>query len=352
MTGGVLHVVVPGGIDDPARPSGGNTYDRRLCAALPGRGRTVRLVEVEGGWPWSADLGAPALEGALAGLPDGATVLVDGLLASRLPSVMLPASRRLRVVLLLHLPVGVDDVLARLPEQQVVMAAAGVVTPSDWCRDWLLWTYDLDPRRVVVARPGVDRAAVASGTRSGASLLTVGAVSSIKGQDHLLAALADLRDLAWTWTCVGSLTVEPEATVRLRRAATTLGVADRILLAGPLGGADLEAAYADADLLVLPSRTEAYGMVLTEAIAHGLPVVATDVGGVREALGESPTGSVPGLVVRPGDPADLASALRRWLTDHDLRALLRSAALERRSLLDGWSVTAGRVAEAVREVAA
>ena len=134
--------------------------------------------------------------------------------------------------------------------------------------------------------------------------------------------------------------------------ATTLGVEDRILLAGPLGGADLEAAYAGADLLVLPSRTEAYGMVLTEAIAHGLPVVATDVGGVREALGESPTGSVPGLVVRPGDPADLAAALRDWLTAPDLRDRLRSAALERRSLLEGWSVTAGRVADVVREVAA
>lgn len=350
MTDGVLHVVVPGGIDDPARPSGGNTYDRRLCAALPERGRTVRLVEVEGGWPWSADVGAPALARALAALPDGTAVLVDGLLASRLPSVMLPASRRLRVVLLVHLPVGVDDVLARLPEQQVVMAAAGVVTPSDWCRDWLLWTYAIDPARVVVARPGVDRAAVASGTRSGASLVTVGTVSSVKGQDHLLAALADLRDLDWTWTCVGSLAVEPEAAVRLRRAATTLGFTDRVVLVGPLGGADLEAAYAGADLLVLPSRTEAYGMVLTEAIAHGLPVVATDVGGVREALGEAP--SLPGLVVRPGDPADLAAALRAWLTDADLRDRLRAAALERRSLLEGWSVTAGRVADAVREVAA
>ncbi len=352
MTGGVLHVVVPGGIDDPARPSGGNTYDRRLCAALPGRGRAVHLVEVEAGWPWSAEVGGPALARELAALPDGATVLVDGLLASRLPEVMLPASGRLRVVLLVHLPVGVDDVLARLPEQQVVRAAAGVVVTSAWCRDWLVWTYDLDPAHVVVARPGVDPAEVATGNGSGAALLTVGAVSAVKGQDHLLAALADLRDLPWSWTCVGSLTVEPEATARLRRAAATLGVADRVLITGPLRGADLEAAYAGAHLLVLPSRTEAYGMVLTEAIAHGLPVVATDVGGVREALGESPDAGVPGLVVRPGDPTDLASALRRWLSDAALRERLRAAALARRTSLEDWSVTAGRVAAVVREVAA
>ena len=69
-----LHVVVPQGIDDPARPSGGNTYDRRLCAALRAQGWTVEVTEVEGGWPWSADLGAWPLARALRRLPDGATV--------------------------------------------------------------------------------------------------------------------------------------------------------------------------------------------------------------------------------------------------------------------------------------
>jgi len=123
VTAGRLHVVVPGGIDDPLRPSGGNTYDRRICAALLDLGWQVEVHEVEGGWPWSPERGRSGLQQALDLLPDGSVVLVDGLLASSLPEVMVPAGHRLDVVLLVHLPVGVDDVMARLDERQVVAAA-------------------------------------------------------------------------------------------------------------------------------------------------------------------------------------------------------------------------------------
>ena len=153
MSAGALHLVVPQGVDAPQRASGGNTYDRRLRAALRDAGWAVDVVEVEGGWPWSASVGAGDLERALRGLPDGALVLVDGLLASRLPEVMVPASRRLRVVLLVHLPVGVDDEGARTAERQVVAAAASVVTPSRWCRDWLVREYDCDPGGGAGAQP-------------------------------------------------------------------------------------------------------------------------------------------------------------------------------------------------------
>ena len=106
MTAGVLHVLVPRGVDDPLRPSGGNTYDRRVCAALRDLGWLVEVGEVEGGWPWTAGVGRGGLRRALDGIPDGSVVLVDGLLASRLPEVVVPAGARLRVVLLVHLPVG------------------------------------------------------------------------------------------------------------------------------------------------------------------------------------------------------------------------------------------------------
>lgn len=352
MTTGPLHVLVPRGIEDPARPSGGNTYDRRLCMALRDRGWHVEVVEVEGGWPWSPDRGSPDLEEALRRLPDGARVLLDGLLASRLPAVVVPASRRLHVVLLVHLPVGVDDVLGRLAERQVVGAATSVVTTSSWCRDWLVAEYDLDPRRVHVARPGVDPAPLSPGSARGTSLITVGTVSPVKGQDQLLAALAELRDLSWQCACVGSDSVDLDFADVLLKTSAEMGLAGRFVLTGALTGAALEAAYAGADLLVLPSRHETYGMVVAEALAHGIPVVATDVGGVREALGETPSGDRPGLLVRPGDPADLAAVLRRWLTDEGLREELKAAALERRGRLEGWAVTAQCVAAVVQGVLA
>jgi glycosyltransferase involved in cell wall biosynthesis len=140
---------------------------------------------------------------------------------------------------------------------------------------------------------------------------------------------------------------QPEFVAELRRRAD----GDRIRFAGPLTGTDLDGAYAAADLLVLASHAETYGMVVTEALARGIPVLATDVGGLPEALGHAPDGSRPGLLVRPGDPAALAAALRRWLTDAGLRDRLRRSALGRRDTLTGWAVTAEVVSGVLAEVA-
>jgi glycosyltransferase involved in cell wall biosynthesis len=116
---------------------------------------------------------------------------------------------------------------------------------------------------------------------------------------------------------------------------------------GPQAGADLDRSYAGADLMVLASRAETYGMVITEALAHGMPVVVTDVGGVTEALGYGSDENRPGLLVAPDDPTALAAALRAWLTDAELRRRLRRAARTRRELLPSWSDTAAIFAEVV-----
>jgi glycosyltransferase involved in cell wall biosynthesis len=113
---------------------------------------------------------------------------------------------------------------------------------------------------------------------------------------------------------------------------------------GPRTGADLDAGYAAADLLVLASRAETYGMVVSEALARGIPVVATDVGGVSEALGHGADGIQPGVLVTPEDPVALGAALRAWLGDGELRRRLRRAATERRRSLPRWSSTACAIA--------
>ena len=95
---------------------------------------------------------------------------------------------------------------------------------------------------------------------------------------------------------------------------------------------------------MLASHAETYGMVVTEALARGLPVLASEVGGVAEALGHGDDGTRPGLLVPPGDPAALGAALRAWLGDAELRGRLRRAARERRASLRGWSATTSVVA--------
>jgi glycosyltransferase involved in cell wall biosynthesis len=160
----------------------------------------------------------------------------------------------------------------------------------------------------------------------------------------LLDALATIADLSWRCVCVGSLDRNPAFVDGLRRRALDGGIGDRIWFTGPRTGVDLERSYAAADVLVLASRAETYGMVVTEALAHGLPVVAAEVGGLTEALGHGADGIRPGVLVPPDDPATLGAALRAWLTDAALRDRSRRAARERRESLSGWSTTTSAVA--------
>jgi glycosyltransferase involved in cell wall biosynthesis len=337
-----LYVILPGDIDDESRPSGGNVYDRRVCDGLAEIGWSVHEHDVAGHWPWASVSARMALTDVLAGLPDRALVLLDGLIASAAPEVVIPEAARLRLVVLLHMPLGEGSLQGRPRERAVLSTVSSVITTSHWTQAWLLDHYGLDDR-VHVAPPGADPAPLAAGTTSGGELICVGAVTPAKGYDVLLEALTMASDLRWLCTWVGSLELDPGFIGRLRRRAEQVGVHRRIRLTGPRTAAALDATYADADLLVLPSRAETYGMVVTEALARGIPVVASNVGGVPEALGRAPDGTRPGLLVPPGDPTALGAALRLWLEDAGLRESLRSAARERRDELRGWDETATRI---------
>ncbi|MFJ6194692.1 glycosyltransferase family 4 protein [Micromonospora sp. NPDC092111] len=328
-----VHVVLPGDIDDPAAPSGGNTYDRRVCAGLTAAGWTVREHGVPGQWPHPDEPARAHLAGVLAALPDGAVVLLDGLVASAVPELLAGQAGRLRQVVLVHMPLDDDAEAAALAH------ADAVVTTSGWTRDRLLARYRLDPARVRVATPGVDPADPAPGTAAGTGLLCVAAATPPKGHDVLLDALTGLADRPWTLDFVGSLDRDPAFVAGLRRRVERNGLAGRVRWHGPLTGPALDAAYAGADLLVLASHAETYGMVVTEALARGVPVLASTVGGLPEALGRCADGTAPGVLVPPGDPVALAGALRRWLHSADLRDRLRRAARDRRADLAGWPET-------------
>jgi glycosyltransferase involved in cell wall biosynthesis len=344
-----VHVVVPEGIDDPARPSGGNAYDRQVCRGLAALGWAVREHPIAGAWPRAGAPGHAALARAVAQIPDGAVVLLDGLIASAAPEELVPQARRLRQVVLVHMPLGhrpPDDEAGpvRGRERAVLEAARAVVTTSTWTRQRLDELYALPADRVHVAEPGVDAADLAPGTAGGDALLCVAAVTPDKGHDVLLDALAAATDLSWRCACVGSLDRDPAYADDLRRATRVKGLDDRVRFPGPRTGAELDRAYAAADVLVLASRAETYGMVVAEALARGLPVIAAEVGGVTEALGHGDDGTRPGLLVAPGDPAALGAAVRAWLGDADLRGRLRRAARERRASQRRWPATASVLA--------
>ncbi len=329
----VLHLLVPTGVDDPARPSGGNVYDRHLRDGLAGHGWTVRQHEIAPG--------GDAAGATLAGLGDGALVLVDGLLTGTASAAFLGEAGRLQLVVLVHQPRGPGT-----GEAALLGRVAAVVTTSRWTRDWLRSTYGVAEGRVHVALPGVDPAPPTDPSPSGRWLLCVAALTPGKGQEVLLDALEPLGGLDWTCSFVGSPEVDPAYAAGVRRRTEDSA---RYCLTGPLTGVALASAYGGADLVVLPSYEETYGMVLAEALAHGVPVLATDVGGVREALGEV-EGRLPGLLVPPGRPDLLGDALRAWLTDPALRDRLRRDAALRAPTLPTWDRTTAVVHRVLDQV--
>ncbi|MFJ8079616.1 glycosyltransferase family 4 protein [Streptomyces sp. NPDC096205] len=351
MTLRTVHFVMPGGVADPATPSGGNAYDRRVGLDLPGFGWEVRRHLVPGTWPRPDSAHRAELAQLLRRLPDGAVVLLDGLVACGVPAVVVPHASRLRLAVLVHLPLGDEtglapEVAAELDarEREVLRAAAAVIATSDWAVRRLVAHHGLAPDRVHAAPPGADIAPLAPGTDGVSQLLCVAAVTPRKGQHRLVEALAAARDLPWSCTCVGALSQDPSYVTHLRALIDRHGLADRVRLAGPQAGAALDASYAAADLMVLTSYAETYGMAVTEALARGIPVLATDVGGVPEAVGRAPDGGVPGILVPPEDPAALAAELRGWFGEPDVRRRLKSAARSRRTALGGWATTARTLA--------
>ncbi|MEU3018677.1 glycosyltransferase family 4 protein [Nocardiopsis sp. NPDC007018] len=369
-------------VPEASAPSGGHTYDRRIARALEavlgatarqGRsngahgtiggpapdgagvcgggepsGPPVRVVTVPGAWPRPGQDGARALGSVLAGAPEGARVLVDGLVACALPEVVVPCARRLRLHVLVHLPLADETGLAEVEardldarEGAALRCVDGVVATSAWAARRLVAHHGLAKDRVAVVRPGVEAARLApgSGFEAGSGrvprLLCVASLTPRKGHDVLFDALAPLVGLGWECVCAGPGTPPP----------LPGALAGRVRFTGPVTGPELEDAYASADLLVLPSRAETYGMVVTEALARGVPVVATRVGGVPEALGRAPDGRLPGVLVPPEDAVALERVLRGWLTDPGLRSGLRVAARLRREGLTRWP-------EAARELAA
>ena len=346
-----VHVVVPEGFDNPGQPTGGNIYDRRVCAGLAEAGWEVLVATVAAAWPVPGSGARADLARIVSAIPDGETVLIDGLIASPTAAQLLPHTGRIRMTVLLHMPLAaaVDthhDASAERSERAVLRAVAGVVVTSEWTRRQVLTRYPIPTCRVHVARPGVDRVAAPARPVRG-HLICVGVLGRHKGQDLLVEALADLADRDWHCVLAGSPDRHPNFVEQLQTRITRLGYDHRVRLSGVLTGAALSHAYTTADLLVAPSRSETYGMTVTEALAHGLPVIAAAVGGLPEALGSTADGTPPGQLIPPGDLAALAAALRDWLGDERHRHRLRAAARQRRSTLRGWEQTTQEIANAL-----
>ncbi|MGC4082588.1 MAG: glycosyltransferase family 4 protein [Vicinamibacterales bacterium] len=339
-------VVVPGDIETR---TGGYGYDRQIIAGLRARGWNVNLIGLPGLYPFPTHDEQQHAAVAFASLPDDTLVVVDGLAFGVLPDVSRREAHRLRLVALVHHPLGLETGLHPMTAQLLLAAerdalasARGVVVTSRRTVDAV---EELGVARadVVVVEPGTEPADPSEGSNGGPTrLLCVATLTPRKGHATLVDALERLVHLEWRLTCVGSIERDSEYATALMQRIASGPLSERIEFAGELAGAELDAAYRRADLFVLPTHYEGYGMVIAEALAHGLPVISTPTGAIPELIGEH-----AGALVPPGDAAGLSATIERALCSPDVLRAWRIGAAQRRSLLPTWGDAAARMEAAL-----
>lgn len=336
---------IPG---DIGAATGGYEYARRLLQMLPEFGIAVSHLKLPGSFPAPAAKDLAQTKQLLSATPAGASLLIDGLAYGAMPTDLIAALER-RTVALVHHPLYLETGLSKArsaelfeSEKAALALAHHVVASSRTTQAILVKDFNVSAIRITVAEPGTDPAARASGTGTPMQLLAVGAISPRKGYDVLVRALEPLRHLDWRLTIAGALDRDPATAEALAQLIAERGPSDRIRLAGKVVPATLERFYSSADVFVMPSLFEGYGMVLAEAMARGLPIVCTTGGAAAE--------TVPGaaaIKVAPGDVDALTQALHRALTDRKLRRRLADASWDAGRTLPTWNETARRVAAAL-----
>ena len=327
---------------DPETLTGGYIYDARILTGLAELGWSTRLLRLGDGFPCPSEATRVQAGKLLAGCPDGSLVVVDGLAGGVLPEALAAQSKRLRLIALVHHPLaeetGLEDVERQAlfeSERRALSQVQGVIVTSPaTARN--LQAYDVPRERILIVPPGTDPAPLAQGSGGpDVALLCVASLTPRKGHALLFQALAQLRDLPWRLLCLGSHDLSPATAQSLLDLCRALHLEDRIALAPEVPPAELSRHYQTADLFVLPSYHEGYGMALAEALAHGLPIVSTQAGAIPDTVP-----SAAGRLVPPGDLAALTEALRELLTDEPLRRRLAAGAQTAREDLPDWSEAA------------
>jgi glycosyltransferase involved in cell wall biosynthesis len=344
---GDVWFAVPG---DLAAPTGGYVYARRVLAELPALGLAMQVLPLSAEFPHPS---AAALDdGAcrLRRLAPGSTVLFDSLAYGAVPAGLLDALD-LDFVALVHHPLALETGLdvaraneLRASEKAALARARAVICTSAHTRAALAADYGVAAAKLRRALPGCDPTPKAPGGNDPPVLLTVGAVIPRKGHDVLVGALARIKDLPWRSVVVGSLDRAPATARALERRIARAGLGGRVALWGGLDDTDLAAAYHGADLFVLPSRHEGYGMVFAEALARGLPVVACRAGAAVDTVPAD-----AGILVDIDDEVALAEVLRRLLTDVSLRRAMAKAARRHAVGFPSWRETARIIAGVLAE---
>jgi len=342
-----LYFAIPGDLNTR---TGGYGYDRRLMAELELLGWHVILIPLSDQFPFPEPAALAQAEQQLSLLPDGSLVLVDGLAYGAMPDVAERHGSRLLLVAVCHHPLMLEaglsndqQTLLRQSEHQALLAARAIVVTSRATADSLNVLFGIPSANISVALPGTDRRPFARCLGQPPVLLTMASLTRRKAHDVLIGALCRIAHLPWQARWVGSARLDPEWAAQLSHDLHEKGLAQRVTQVGELEWVDQE--YADADVFVLPSRYEGYGMAFAEALAAGLPVIGARAGAVPDVVP-----SAAGILVTPDSEEELAQALARVLEQTELRRQLQTGAQAAAETLPTWQHTAKQVDALLKRV--
>lgn len=339
---------------DPGQLTGGYVYDARIVEALRASGWEIDVVGLDGRFPEPDAVASHALDSALTALPDGSQAVIDGLAMGGLPAIVERHASRLAITALVHHPLA-DETGLGAPEQQRfrisetrALAAVGHVIVTSVYTARRLADFAVPAEKIAVIEPGVELGQLAGGDGSRTPrLLCIATITPRKGQDLLVEALSGLTSLPWQCDLIGALDRADAYVDKVRKAIDEHRLNERIRLLGSQPTDRLTEHYRQADLFVLPSHYEGYGMVITEALAHGLPVVTTTGGALAHTLPDA-----AGIKVPPGDVTALRDALERMLDEPETYRRYQAGAREIRDTLGDWNSAAEAFGQALKRTRA
>jgi glycosyltransferase involved in cell wall biosynthesis len=331
---------VPG---DLATPTGGYAYDRRMIAELEKLGWRIDVVNLGDGFPRPSGAQRAAALTRLKDIPAGRVVVIDGLALGMLPEEAAQVAGARPLVALVHHPLALESGLSpldadamRKSERSAIATAKRVIVTSPSTARALVVDYGVSEDLIVVALPGNDPVAKAKeNTSDVVRLLAIGAIVPRKGFDILIAALARLTDLSWHLTIAGDRTRNAKASAQLDADVARFNLGDRVTVLGAVSDEKIADLYRNSDVFTLASRHEGYGMAFSEAIARGIPVVATTAGAIPETVPAE-----AGLLVPPDDIEAFARSLRRVIANRPDRERLAAGARMAARKLPTWQASA------------
>lgn len=337
----------PGRLDTK---TGGYAYDRHLIRELTDLGWSVQPMSLGEGFPAPSKAVLAKAERQLSALADGTLVVIDGLAFGVMAEWALGHSERLRLVALVHHPLGLETGVGPQQRDQLLVSEARalsavrhVFVTSPATARQVSELLAVPPEFITAALPGTEPGPKAASGEAQPHILSVGSLTRRKGHDVLLQALARIRHLAWRATIIGSPDLDPATAHELDRLVAELQLADRVTLAGERP--DVRADMAKADLFVLASRYEGYGMVFAEALAHGLPIVGCKAGAVPDVVPQD-----AGCLVGVDDVEAFADAIARLVTDDEMRHQMALASRSAGLALPRWRDTAITVSNRLEEI--